>query len=122
MSWDSCQVPPYLLKVIPQRTPAHRTRIGLGYIMIAGRNVDIVVLLGVQLRGVGSFAIKPVAIIHRNIHEVAEVQPIRGTLVWIVDYTTPHLISGEILHVYFPLIYLVSDEGKLELICLVFLP
>ena len=70
----------------------------------------------------GILELNLVVIIHGNIHEVVAFQPIRSALLWLVWDVTPHLLSGAILHVYFPLSYLVSDEEKRELICLVFLP
>ena len=45
-----------------------------------------------------------------------------SALLWFVEYVTPHLLSGEIIHVYFSLRHLVSYEDKREMICLVFLP
>ena len=51
-------------------------------------------------------------IIHGNIHEVTAIHYIRGALLCIVDYVTPHLFSEEILHFYFSLSYLISYEEK----------
>ena len=62
--------------------------------------------------GVSRLALNLVVIIHWNIHAVAMIQPIRSALIWIIDYVTPYLLSGAILHVYFSLSYLFSYEGK----------